>query len=179
LISSDSKTPTSRVLLSDAVEDADGGPQGRQRPVGGHELVAGEVQRRPVAEVDPVVGRGRPAQEAFEVEAAAAVLRAVVGDQLGVLGPHLLDAGAELLLDRGEEGALLVADQLGRADDPDGVAAGGDGHRRADEPLLAPHDDSGARGEHGIGGHGGSPRHVSLELRTSYAGRGRSATAVG
>ena len=127
-----------RLADADAVEDADAGPQRRQRPVGRDKLVPGEVQRRLVAEVDLVVGgRGAP-QQAFEVEPGAAVLRAGVGHEVGVLGPHLGD-----VVEGGEERPLLVADEFGHADDPDGVPAGGDGHGRADEPLLVPDDDTG------------------------------------
>ena len=141
-----------RLADADAVEDADGGPQSSQRPVGRDKLIPGEVQRRLVAEVDLVVGGRRAAQQAFQVEPGAPVLRAVVGHEVGVLGPHLHD-----FVEGGEERPFLVADKLRHADDPDGVPAGGDGHGRPNQPFLVPDDNTGARRQDRLCRHNALP----------------------
>src|SRR5262249_14265066 len=89
------------------------------------------------------------------VEPGAPVLRAVVGYEVGVLGPHLRD-----VVQGSEERPLLIADEFRHADDPDGGPAGGDGHGRPDQPLLVPNDDPGARRKHGFGCHETPPRPV-------------------
>ena len=143
-----------------AVGDQDARAQRLQRQGGRLDLVGCVVDRSLVAQVDFVVGGWGAAQQALQVQASAPILRAVVCDQFGLVGPEFLD-----LFQLGEEDRLVVAHQFGDPHHAQGGAARVDGQRAPHEPLFITDHDTGA------GRKGRSVDHLGRHLQLRPADR--------
>jgi hypothetical protein len=127
-----------RLAEADRVGDQQPRPECLQRRLDRMPLVLKLVQELPMSHGQAGLGRRQQGlvDQRLEVQAAAPESGSRVQHQGGVLRPQRLD-----VVQLGEEGRLLVADQLGGADYSDELAIRRGLLERPDEPLLvADHD---------------------------------------
>ena len=120
-----------RLAEANAVRHEDPWAELAKRLRGRLKLVLRLTDGAPRANVEGRIGGGRAAEERVEVEASAAVLGRVVGDEGGLLRPELPD-----LVDLGEEDGLFAPHELREAHDTHRVAAPGGRLDGAHHPLL-------------------------------------------